>query len=665
MKKYIGIFIAIIIFVCIAFYCVVLNDQDCVDNMKLVTYVDGYTTKVSLYEKNGKYYAFLPSHFKLEEAFFEYTSGCSLYIDNKEYSSSVTCSDLQTEKEYSMVIKNSFGITTLTETLVICKTENTPSIFIDLTNGTIEDINSDKTVEKTGTCLVIDGNNSVNYSGSFDKINGRGNGTWVAEKKPYNISFTKEVDLFGMGLATDWVLLSNPSDSSNLRNKIIYDFAEEIGLQGSPDSRYVNLYIDDVYYGLYLLTEKIEIDENRVDVTDLYEETKALNNAPLYTYPVVETEVDGVYKKGYSIPVIPDDITGGYLLELQFYDYRSTYTSAFTTKDRICFSFKSSPYVSWEQIEYISGYIQQVEDSFHNGNYEEYIDVDSWVKYYLVQEVFGNMDTRSFFYYKDRDSIDGKLYAGPVWDYDIALGVMGMDINVEAFYINTWGWYSTLYQNDSFKEYLSKEYAQTFKPVLEKLLSETLLEYKQEIESAYNMDKQRWTKDADNSYTSLESHIDWFDSYLNTRISFLDEVWIDGKQVHTVTATSKPSANDFTTKYYYSVPIGEQMPQLPTPEAEGYKFLGWYDSVTLEEYDPTEIPTSDRTFTAKWEAIAQNNQSSEPTTLKDRLISIIRNNLQLLAILAAFAIMAIFVILYFYIDYKKNKKKEGSDVKFK
>lgn len=664
MKKYISIFLLIIVFACISFYCVILNDQDCIDNVKLVTHIDGHTTKISLYENNGKYYAFLPSHFQLENAFFEYTSGCSLYLDDKEYSSSSLCSDLQTQKEYSMVIKNSFGFTTSRETLVLCKTENTPSIFIDLSNGTIEDINSDKSVEKTGTCLVIDNNNSINYSGTFDKIHGRGNGSWAAEKKPYNISFTKEVDLFGMGLATDWVLLSNSTDSSNIRNKIIYDFADKIGLEGSPDSRFVNLYIDDEYCGLYLLTEKVEIHQNRVDIPDLYEQIKELNSAPLYTYPCIETEIDGIYKKSYDIPVIPEDITGGYLLELQIYDYRNTFTSSFTTKDSICFSFKSSPYVSWQQMDYISGFTQKVEDSFHNGNYEEYIDVDSWVKYYLVQEIFGNTDVRSFFYYKNSDSVDGKLYAGPVWDYDIALGITQDISNAKAFYINTWGWYSTLYQHDSFQSRLSTEYVQTFKPLLSKLLNETFSRYQEEIESSYIMDKQRWTKSASNSYTPLESHLDWFETYLTERISFLDEVWIEGKQIYSITATSKPSANDFSTKHYYSVSAGENLPQFPTPTAEGYKFLGWFDSATGEPYDPTQTVTSNRTFEAKWEADPTQTQSTEPTSLIARLYSTIRTNLQLFVVLFFFVVMIIFVFFRFYIDYK-NKKKEDPNVKLK
>lgn len=664
MKKYIGIFVLIIVFACVSFYCVALDEQDCIDNIKLVASIDGHTTKISLYKNNGKYYAFLPSHFQLEDAYFEYTSGCSLYLDDKEYSSSTLCSDLQAQKEYSMVIKNTFGFTTSEETLVIYIAKETPSIFIDLTNGTIEDINSDKTVEKTGTCLVIDSNNSVNYSGTFNKIHGRGSGTWVADKKPYNISFTKEVDLFGMGLATEWVLLSNPLDSSNLRNKIIYDFADEIGLEGSPDSRFVNLYIDDEYCGLYLLTEKVEIHQNRVDVIDLNEETKNLNGAPLNTYPCIETEVDGIYKKAYDIPVIPDDITGGYLLELQIYSYRNTFTSAFTTKDSICFSFKSSPYVSLEQMEYISGFIQDVENSFHTGNYEEYIDVDSWVKYYLVQEIFGNMDVRSFFYYKNSDSIDGKLYAGPVWDYDIALGSMeGVD-NSQGFYINTWGWYSLLYKHDSFKASLTSEYVQTFKPALTELLDKILYEYQEEIDSSYVMDKYRWSKDTGDSFDTLESHIDHFRSFLTSRISFLDEVWIEGKQAYNITATSKPAEAVNLVKYYYSITPGEQIPQLPTLSVEGYKFLGWYDTATNEKYDPTEIPTSDKIYEAKWEVDPEYNQSNVPPTLIARISSIIRNNLQLFVALSGLIVMGIFVVLYFYIDYR-SKKKEGSNVKSK
>lgn len=662
LKKYISIFVIAILFACVAFYCVVLNDNDCIDSVRLISHIDGHTTKISLIENNGKYYAFLPSHFELEDATFEYTSGCSLYLDGKEYAPSAPCSDLKIQNEYSMVIKNMFGITTVEMPLVIYRAENTPSIFISLKDGTIDDINADKTVEKTGTCLIVDSDNSVNYSGTFDKIHGRGNGTWVADKKPYNISFTREVDLFGMGLATDWILLSNPIDTSNLRNKIIYDFADDIGLQGSPDSRFVNLYIDGEYCGLYLLTEKVEIQQNRVDIVDLYEETKALNNAPLYTYPVSETLVDGIYKKAYSIPVIPDDITGGYLLEIQLYDYRSTLTSAFSTNDYVCFSLQSMPYVSWEQLEYISAYSQQVEDSLHNGNYEDYIDVESWARYYLVQETFANTDNRSFFYYKNSDLIDGKLYAGPVWDFDIALGNTPGLCAPDAFYINTWGWYSLLYSHESFRTYLAAEYEETIKPALSALINDTIYEYK-EIESSYNMDKLRW--ESGDSHATLDEHIATISSYLTERTAFLDEVWLNGKQVYSITATSKPAMEISASKYYYSISVGEQLPQLPTPSAvEGYKFIGWYDSESGEPYNPDEIVESNRTFEAKWEADPVQTQEAESPSLFTRLYNTIRTNLQLFVVLFFFVVMVIFVFFRFFIDYK-NKKKEDSNVKLK
>lgn len=659
MKRYIGVFALVLAFLCVCFLCIVMNDRDCIDHVKLVSSVDGQTTKISLHENNGRYYAFLPSHFELENATLEYTNGCSLLIDGKEYTSETPCTDLQTQTEYTVVIENSFGFTASENTLVIYKAENTASLFIDLTDGVIDDINSDKETEKTGKILAIDADNTISYNGDFDKIHGRGNGTWYASKKPYNISFKNDVDLLGMGLGTDWILLSNPFDSSSLRNKIVYDFADELGLHGTPASRFVDLYIDGEYRGLYLLTEKVEIEPTRVDVTDMYENTQLLNSAPLYTYPTVQTEVDGVFKKGYSIPVIPNDVTGGYLLELQIYSYRNTFTSAFTTDDSVCFSFQSMPYVSWEQIEYISSFIQDVEDSFHNGNYEQYIDVDSWVNYYLVQEIFGNTDVRSFFYYKNSDLIDGKLYAGPVWDFDVALGIATDDAATKAFCVNTWGWFSLLYQHESFKNSVAEQYEQTLKPMLTELTERALSDYQQQIEQSFVMDRERWTK---GTYKSLENHVQQIGSYLTERIEFLDEVWVEGKEVYTITATSKPAEAISSVKYYYSVPVGEQMPQFSTPTVSGYKFLGWFDTQTGEEYDPTEIPTCNRNFEAKWEAVPRSDEPTQSLTLMQRVYNLVMSNLELIVIVALFGVIAIFVLLYVCIDYRR-RRKEGADVR--
>ena len=94
----------------------------------------------------------------------------------------------------------------------------------------------------------------------------RGNSTAVADKKPFNISFSKAKDVFGMGKAKKWSLLANAFDKSLIRNRLAMEFATSLGLKYTSKSTYVDLYINDVYYGNYLLIESVEVGENRVDI---------------------------------------------------------------------------------------------------------------------------------------------------------------------------------------------------------------------------------------------------------------------------------------------------------------------------------------------------------------------------------------------------------------
>ena len=98
----------------------------------------------------------------------------------------------------------------------------------------------------------------------MEAIRGRGNATWLWEKKPYSLTLSKSADLLGMGAAKEWILLTNAPDPTHLRNKIAYDLAAEVGLLYSPESNWVDLYLNGEYTGLYLLTERNEIHPQRI-----------------------------------------------------------------------------------------------------------------------------------------------------------------------------------------------------------------------------------------------------------------------------------------------------------------------------------------------------------------------------------------------------------------
>jgi hypothetical protein len=104
--------------------------------------------------------------------------------------------------------------------------------------------------------------------GVVGEVKPRGNYTYTLAKKPYQIKLDKKRPLFGMPAAKTWILLANYADMSLMRNKLAYDLGASLGLHGSPDSRWVDLKINGQYRGNYLITEKVEVKTNRVDLTD-------------------------------------------------------------------------------------------------------------------------------------------------------------------------------------------------------------------------------------------------------------------------------------------------------------------------------------------------------------------------------------------------------------
>lgn len=531
-KSIIVIAIAFFLMIAVVLFGIYIQNKDVINSVRFVVNSNSTSENISLFNNEGKYYAFLPSYADFDSTFLDYSVGCSVYIDDKYYSFETPISELQTDKEYIITIKNSIGVQIAKETLVVMKSANIPALSIHLINGTIDDINSDKTIEKTGTCTLITEDKSINYKGSFDSIHGRGNSSWGQQKKPYALEFTENTNLLNIGSNKNWVLVANAMDESNIRDKIIYDAAKRVGLSYSVGSEYVDLYIDDIYYGLYLLTEKIEVSENRINISDLYSETQKVNQKSLKSYDTFIKENE-IYMKAYDIPNNPSDISGGYLVELELAGRVNDENNLFRTKSQQNVTVKFPACISKDEMEYISTVFQNAEENLEKSEVFDIIDLNSWVNYYLTQEIFSNTSSTSFFFYKDKDSISKKIYAGPIWDFDLALGTVYESNNSspDQFYVNTWGWYEKLYKNPIFFDAVKQEYNSKYREIIIDIIDNRIKDYSKIISSSYLMNEKRWKNIQSNwwvnHYDSQKEHVDYLRDYLSKRIEFLDSVWGD------------------------------------------------------------------------------------------------------------------------------------------
>lgn len=142
-----------------------------------------------------------------------------------------------------------------------------PVIYIETENR--EPVHSKE--EYIDADIRIQGNQEYNsdkvlYEGKT-QIRGRGNATWNADKKPYRLKLDSKADLFGMGKNKHWVLLSNPFDTSLLRNQLSYNLSADMGLEYQK-SVWVDLVFNGTPVGNYQLCEHIRVDDNRVDITN-------------------------------------------------------------------------------------------------------------------------------------------------------------------------------------------------------------------------------------------------------------------------------------------------------------------------------------------------------------------------------------------------------------
>lgn len=209
------------------------------------------------------------------------------------------------------------------------------------------------------------------------------------------------VTLLGMPSENDWVLHGPYSDKSLLRNSLAYHMGSQTG-QYTPRTRLCELYVNTDYRGVYMLTEKIKRDKNRVDIAKLKSD-----------------DVSG------------EELTGGYLVQIDRDDADSDIDGWYSNTSPTKFYSYHDPKAEEMQTvqrEYIKTYITNFEEDMGSAayisKYKDYIDAPSWVDYFLVTEVGKHIDAYklSFYMHKKKSTNGGKLHFGPLWDFNLGFG---------------------------------------------------------------------------------------------------------------------------------------------------------------------------------------------------------------------------------------------------
>lgn len=397
--------------------------------------------------------------------------------------------------------------------------------------------------------------------------------------------------------------MANAFDDSLIRNKLIYDFAAQYTNVPSIEGRYVDLYMNGDYVGNYFLCEKVEVSKNRLDITNLEKANEAVNSDASFQNASQYVSEDGKIT-GLAGLRNASDITGGYLLEIG-----SEGKCNFMTDSGQQYSLRSPENATVEQVEYICNLFNELELAIsrpdgRNPNtgkhFSEYLDLDSWISKYLIDEVFQDADTpfRSVYFYKDADNVDALIYSGPVWDYDRVMGGYARSI----YYIDDprqfgyRGVYAReLLQHEEVMTLMAEKYQDVFIPYMENEFSGQIEALQKKISASAKMNKARWEK-VGGYFVDFDANGDYLKSFLNQRMEYLNEIWLEDQQYHTVTFL------DYNGEVYdtYRIKHGEYLTAPPSIATYVAIFNGWYSTASGKALQ-TRLPVlEDATYESRW-----------------------------------------------------------------
>ena len=255
------------------------------------------------------------------------------------------------------------------------------------------------------------------------RIKGRGNTTWGMPKKPYRIKLDEKAHVFSRWGNKDWILLANYSDKTLLRNIMAMEISRICGMSWTPMMLSVEVYLNGQYQGVYAFSDHKEIAGHRVNI-EVAKET---------------------------------DLEGGYYLELEeAMDEPVCFKTVWDTP--VMFHEPEQPTAAQQKYvkDWFDGYEHALEkvQGQHDYSYRNYIDVPSFINYYIIQEITKNPDgnVRKSTYLTKEKGKPLEMYH--VWDFDITLGNCDYTNfeKPEGWQMRYVKWYNQLFFDPAFKK---------------------------------------------------------------------------------------------------------------------------------------------------------------------------------------------------------------------
>ena len=358
------------------------------------------------------------------------------------------------------------------------------------------------------------------------QIRGRGNYTWTAfDKKPYRLKLDSKMPLLGMKRNKNWALLAHADDNlSFLRNTMGFEVSRMMGLAWTPSQQPVEVVLNGDYIGLYMLTETIRVEPDRVNVTE---------QADYETSPFI--------------------VSGGWLVEIDNYQEEEQIRTMEGNGKNIWSTYKSPEHLSDEQHTYLTGLINSTNAAIYvndknNNLWEQYIDPDTLACFYIVHELLDNTESfhGSCFWHKENGN-DAKIMFGPVWDFGNAYHRnIGHFIYDRPAFSQTW--IGEIAKFPHFQEIVKKHWNRFVRFHYDKM-DDFIDRFIDQIYLAAMCDADRWPQYGNNDILNDKTT---FKNYFNSKYQWLAEQWGTPEIVYgDVNGDGIVSSIDVTALYNY------------------------------------------------------------------------------------------------------------------
>ena len=408
----------------------------------------------------------------------------------------------------------------------------------------------------TGMMALISPQGQLDHADQLRQLRGRGNYTWSQNKKSYQFKLENRADLLTNQTdekARTWLLMAETFDGTLIRNRIAQDLALEMG-QNACRGEFIDLYYDGRYRGVYMLSEKVEVDEARVDVRDYDKLLETWNEKvgqfDLNSLPISE----GTNRFGHSYSFVEGVVengnpaSGAYLLEMEGWGANLSDRCHFQTDSGTIFVLKNPENASESMVQFVSDQLNAAWRTIANGGTdpetgltaEEAFELESFAYATLLHELAYNCDgftySSAFFVLPEGSE---RFEAGPVWDFDLAFRYrLDQPNEGAAGFKDQSGWMTAFYGTDAFLAHAKRIYLEEMEPLVSQMLLgkiegiylKPLDVYAAQLEASAAMDARLWPGARDGRFVYSEgraAELELLRKFLTERSAWLKQAMTD------------------------------------------------------------------------------------------------------------------------------------------